>query len=715
MKHLFFDFTKVSNLLKLFLLFFLFFNTIQNSFAQTYVQWSNNGSGGVIGTFPGGTVTVNQTGTGNNVSIDAPADYQQNLVVTGNNTFHTFGPTTNPPSKQVTFTFSTPVIVTQYNMSDIDLGPSWNDTFAFQGITFSSTTSVNCNSTTTGVTATNDVDISAEYARWFTSTSPISTFSLNYATTGGRTHAYLAYSMQVILAPTQNVVVVNNATICQTSNATITATNSIAGNYSYSWTVPVGAVNPGNVSSFTTSTAGTYSVIVTDTTSGITSTGSGIVSASTLTTPTFNQVQPICSGGNFVLPTTSLNSISGSWSPTINNTQTTTYLFTPSSGACANTTQMTVVVNPIVTPTFTQVASICEGGNFVLPTVSLNSISGTWSPTINTAQTTTYLFTPSSGSCTNTTQMTVVVNPRITPTFNAVAPICEGDNFVLPTVSLNSISGTWSPTINTTQTTTYLFTPLSGLCANTTQMTVVVNPRAIPQFNVTSPLCFELSYTLPTTSLNGISGSWSPAFNSSVTTNYTFTPNSNECSTTANVNIIILNDFDFEILNTCIGNDYVLTANALNSSFDEALATYNWQYNNQNIGNNNSQLNLTSYLNSTLIEEQFPITINLTITNAEGCLKTKPYFIDSIYCGIQQGISPNGDGINEFFDLRFLNVKHLSIFNRYGTKVYSKNGYSNQWIGESDSGNVLPDGTYYYFIEFYNDRDSKTGWIYINR
>ncbi len=111
--------------------------------------------------------------------------------------------------------------------------------------------------------------------------------------------------------------------------------------------------------------------------------------------------------------------------------------------------------------------------------------------------------------------------------------------------------------------------------------------------------------------------------------------------------------------------------------------------------------------------EILPISFAITVTNADGCPKTKTIPVESIYCGIQKGISPNNDGLNEFFDLRFLNVKHLSIYNRYGTKVYSKDGYKEEWHGQADNGNILPDATYYYVIDFENE-GSKTGWIYIN-
>lgn len=87
---------------------------------------------------------------------------------------------------------------------------------------------------------------------------------------------------------------------------------------------------------------------------------------------------------------------------------------------------------------------------------------------------------------------------------------------------------------------------------------------------------------------------------------------------------------------------------------------------------------------------------------------------EELYCEIQKGISPNGDWYNDFFDLRFLQVSQLRIFNRYGIKVYSKDDYQTEWHGQTDSGAELPDGVYYYAIDL-NGETSKTGWIYLNR
>lgn len=129
-----------------------------------------------------------------------------------------------------------------------------------------------------------------------------------------------------------------------------------------------------------------------------------------LTTPNFTQANPICAGGTLNLPTTSTNGITGTWSPAINNQTTTTYTFTPDAGQCAAIATMTVVVNPLTPPNFTQLSPICKGGSFTLPTTSENGIAGSWSPAINNQATTEYTFTPTSGQCASNATMTVTVN-----------------------------------------------------------------------------------------------------------------------------------------------------------------------------------------------------------------------------------------------------------------------------------------------------------------
>lgn len=77
---------------------------------------------------------------------------------------------------------------------------------------------------------------------------------------------------------------------------------------------------------------------------------------------------------------------------------------------------------------------------------------------------------------------------------------------------------------------------------------------------------------------------------------------------------------------------------------------------------------------------------------------------------IPKGISPNADGFNDFLDLEYFHVNKITIVNRYGTTVYSKSNYINEWFGQSNSGKLLPSGTYFYVIDII-DGKQFSGYI----
>ena len=157
----------------------------------------------------------------------------------------------------------------------------------------------------------------------------------------------------------------------------------------------------------------------------------------------------------------------------------------------------------------------------------------------------------------------------------------------------------------------------------------------------------------------------------------------------------------------CDGTNFVISAEPTLDelgvpSFDVNGATYSWT------GPNG----FTSSEASSIITHEGIYTV--TVTTAEGCVSQASLNAESTTCLIPNGISPNGDGMNDEFDLTGFNVAKLSIFNRYGREVYSKTQYTKEWHGQEDNGNELPTGTYYYMIER-NNGDTKTGWVYINR
>lgn len=107
-------------------------------------------------------------------------------------------------------------------------------------------------------------------------------------------------------------------------------------------------------------------------------------------------------------------------------------------------------------------------------------------------------------------------------------------------------------------------------------------------------------------------------------------------------------------------------------------------------------------------------TIYVRAEDTEGCADVYRIQLNQENCKVPKGISPNGDGMNDTFDLTFLDVVKLTVLNRYGKEVYSRLNYTNEWSGQSDSGKNLPTGTYFYMLEL-NNGEHKTGWVYINR
>ncbi|HNU58361.1 MAG TPA: gliding motility-associated C-terminal domain-containing protein, partial [Aquaticitalea sp.] len=102
--------------------------------------------------------------------------------------------------------------------------------------------------------------------------------------------------------------------------------------------------------------------------------------------------------------------------------------------------------------------------------------------------------------------------------------------------------------------------------------------------------------------------------------------------------------------------------------------------------------------------------------NETGCTSTVGQQVVVLEnCIIPQGISPNGDGKNDTFDLSGFNVTKIEIYNRYGTLVYSKDNYTDEWHGQSNNGDELPVGTYFYTIVYEGGAKTKSAWVYLNK
>ena len=90
-----------------------------------------------------------------------------------------------------------------------------------------------------------------------------------------------------------------------------------------------------------------------------------------------------------------------------------------------------------------------------------------------------------------------------------------------------------------------------------------------------------------------------------------------------------------------------------------------------------------------------------------------------------QGISPNGDGKNDYLVIPGVmrtTPNTLTVYDRVGNIVFETKDYGNNWGGETNLGNpllagdgLLPDGVYFYILDYNGVRPRVSTYIYINR
>ena len=107
--------------------------------------------------------------------------------------------------------------------------------------------------------------------------------------------------------------------------------------------------------------------------------------------------------------------------------------------------------------------------------------------------------------------------------------------------------------------------------------------------------------------------------------------------------------------------------------------------------------------NSYIVEDSGTVTIKL-IANPNLCPDTliKTMVVRELepYLYIPNVFSPNGDGINDNFDIvsQSLNNFSVLIFDRWGLNCYESNSTNFKWDG-TRNGTACPEGVYVYVID----------------
>ncbi|MCZ4407339.1 choice-of-anchor L domain-containing protein [Cryomorphaceae bacterium 1068] len=110
----------------------------------------------------------------------------------------------------------------------------------------------------------------------------------------------------------------------------------------------------------------------------------------------------------------------------------------------------------------------------------------------------------------------------------------------------------------------------------------------------------------------------------------------------------------------------------------------------------------------------------VTITDANQCTAVDSIeLIQPVPIELPNGISPNGDGFNDGLVVRGLEdfpENKLIVFNRWGNIVYEEDNYQNvaPWVGTNESGEELPEGTYFVIVEL-SGIDNLKGYLELRR
>lgn len=193
----------------------------------------------------------------------------------------------------------------------------------------------------------------------------------------------------------------------------------------------------------------------------------------------------------------------------------------------------------------------------------------------------TYYIQLDNGGCIYRQPVDVVINELPIPEAGNDLISCENSPITIggsPVLNEDGATYTWdngggsgtidiaggsdgTTTVSPSSTTTYTVTVIDNNgCQGSDDMIVTVTPLDDPLFNPVADYCQnDIASPLPTSSNNGIDGSWSPAINTSTSgiTTYTFTPNAGICANTTTLDINVNPTYNQTVnVVVCENDDY---------------------------------------------------------------------------------------------------------------------------------------------------------------
>ena len=604
----------------------------------------------------------------------------------------------------VEFTYTSPIC---YDVNTPNPMPIKADGFS-PGGTFTATAGITINA------ATGAIDLS---------TNPEGTFDVTYELLPSACNEGGTFTFPITINTAPTLDAVTNQNLCEGDSYELPALT--IGNY-FSATQGVGPLSAGDMIT-TTQTIYVYAV------SG---TCSSELSFEVTVTPlpVLAAIEDVVSCGPYILPSLEVGNYftaTGGVGPLAAGTAIATdqtifvYATTGTTPDCSSEISFDVEIVTALTLAPIADVSACDSyelpalvqGNYFTATQGVGPLAA--GDSITSTQTIYVFATGATADCNAEISFMVTINT--TPVIAPISNVVSCGPYALPNLEVGNYfteengGGIQIPagTAITTDQTVYVFatTGTTPACTASASFEVDIIEAIVlaPIANVS--ICTPFTYVLPVltegnyyTQPNG-GGQQLQAGDEIATTQtiYVFAASAvPTCNSEVSFTVTVTQSPMFAIQGNCVGNQYVLTSSAIES--DLTGAVYQWTTTSGSIIGSSSDA---------IVTVEGAATYTLTVT-VGGCSTEQDFVADNTSCMIQKGISPNGDGLNDYFDLEGQGVTELEIFNRYGTKVYNQNNYSNEWVGQSNKGNELPDGVYYYVIKRASG-ENRTGWIYINR
>lgn len=432
-----------------------------------------------------------------------------------------------------------------------------------------------------------------------------------------------------------------------------------------------------------------------------------------------NSVQLFANGANSYVWT------GGSTATQISVNQSAWYVLSGSNscGTTLDSVEVIVFSNPIIN--FIAVSPLCEndspvnlvasplGGIFSGTGVTASqfdpSISGSGNFTIN------YSFTDNN-NCSSVASISISVDQLPVVSIANPGSLCLNQSAVQLSASpsggvwsgngiTNVNQGTFNPSIAGIGQTQIIYSVDSGACSNSDTLMISVGNSSVVNIDVFGQQLICSGESLSVNAIGNGTIVWSDG-------------------TIGNAIVISNPGTYYAVINGACGTD---TSEILIVNFDNVTAQFNAsstsgtvpfsiQFQNQSNGAVSYQWISTS--GNTSVQTDFTdnysdagsYEVMLIATSAAGCKDTAVGMInayDSVYLFIPNVFSPNGDLVNDEFEILSYALKTLEviIYNRWGQEITRYDGLNKNWKGESSNGNEVPEGTYFYLLRYIDVAD----------